>query len=357
MNNFDDVKFATEAMTGGKNTVLLDDVGMPSFMVVIPKMNCKDLVAGATDETHPAFIVDGVEKDKVYISKYLNIVQNNRAYSLPMQDPKTNINFDNALTCCRNKGNGWSIIPFSLWAAIALWCKQNGTMPNGNNNYGADIEHSHENGVVTYTYEESSTTKNGRTATGSGPATWYHDHTHLGIADLNGNTFEWQAGMRLVEGELQFIPYANSVMPTCDMGVESSVWKALSISGALTDPGSSSTIKLDFADSKWQYITTTLTNQSATSRGCSFKNIGITTSSPSDGCRTFLRKYALLPEDGETEYGTDAVYADNLSSERFPVRGGAWYTGASAGVFCLFLNNARTSPNHMFGFRSVYYEL
>ena len=33
MPNFDDFKLAVEAMTGGKNTVLFDDMGMPSVMV------------------------------------------------------------------------------------------------------------------------------------------------------------------------------------------------------------------------------------------------------------------------------------------------------------------------------------
>ena len=33
MANFDDMKLAVEALSGGKNTVLLDDRGMPSIMV------------------------------------------------------------------------------------------------------------------------------------------------------------------------------------------------------------------------------------------------------------------------------------------------------------------------------------
>lgn len=45
MPNFDDFKLAIEAMTGGKNTVLFDDMGMPSVMVPFPKMKivCKYL--------------------------------------------------------------------------------------------------------------------------------------------------------------------------------------------------------------------------------------------------------------------------------------------------------------------------
>ena len=38
MSNFDDMKLAVEALSGGKNTVLFDDIGMPSIMVVLPQM-------------------------------------------------------------------------------------------------------------------------------------------------------------------------------------------------------------------------------------------------------------------------------------------------------------------------------
>lgn len=33
MNNFDDMKLAVEALSGGKNTVLFDDLGMPSIKI------------------------------------------------------------------------------------------------------------------------------------------------------------------------------------------------------------------------------------------------------------------------------------------------------------------------------------
>ena len=60
MSNFDDMKLAVEALSGGKNTVVFDDIGMPSVMVVIPKMVSNALITGALETTHPAFIVDGV---------------------------------------------------------------------------------------------------------------------------------------------------------------------------------------------------------------------------------------------------------------------------------------------------------
>ena len=41
--NFDAIKLAVEAATGGKNTVLFDDLGNPSIMVRIPKFKISDV--------------------------------------------------------------------------------------------------------------------------------------------------------------------------------------------------------------------------------------------------------------------------------------------------------------------------
>ena len=129
MANFDDMKLAVEALSGGKNTVLFDDMGMPSIVFPFAKQKYSDLMAGGTQETFPCFRIENEEKDVIYISKFLNIVVNDRAYSLPMKDPRANINFDEALRVCRNKGSGWGLMPGCLWQAVALWCKKNGTIP------------------------------------------------------------------------------------------------------------------------------------------------------------------------------------------------------------------------------------
>ena len=42
--NFDAIKLAVEGATGGKNTVLFDDLGNPSIMVRIPKFKICDVI-------------------------------------------------------------------------------------------------------------------------------------------------------------------------------------------------------------------------------------------------------------------------------------------------------------------------
>ena len=64
----DTYRAAVEAATGGKNTVIYDDKGNPSIMVAIPKFKIKDVIDGGSDKVHPAFIVNGVEKDVIWKS-------------------------------------------------------------------------------------------------------------------------------------------------------------------------------------------------------------------------------------------------------------------------------------------------
>lgn len=342
MANFDDMKFAVEALTGGKNTVILDDRGMPSVMVALNKMISNELSSSFAATTHPAFVLNGVEKAKVYLSKFQNVVIGNRAYSLPLKDPRGNFVFDEALAVCRNKGEGWGLTPFALWSAVALWSKKNGTMPRGNNYYGHDKEYTHEKATPTI-YAEGTPA---RTATGSGPATWNHNWLPDGIADMNGNVWEWCAGMRLMDGEIQIIPYANSMDPACDMSANSIEWKAILEDGTLVEPGTEGTLKYDYVNSKVT-LATEITTQ-AVGKGSAFESMGTTLASVPQ----IIKELALYP-DG-TGYNEDYFQIHN-SGERLPVRGGYWYTGTNAGVFYASLQNNRSYNNSSIGFRSAFY--
>lgn len=348
MPNFDDLKLSIEALSGGKNTVLFDDLGMPSVMVPFPKLKMSDLIAGGSENIHPAFSVDGVEKSVIYVSKYQNIVLNERGYSLPMRDPRASLNFDQAVSYCRNKGKGWSLTPYSLWSAIALWCRKNGTMPRGNNNYGADHAYGHEKGVPTY-YESG---KIARCATGSGPNTWNHNWMPDGIADLNGNVWEWCAGMRLMNGEIQIIPYANCMAADASMGASSTLWKAIAADGTLVEPGTAGTLKYNYVSGHIQLTSGDITPED-TWRGDTYQNMTL------DSALTvpeIAKALLIYPDEPGGDYGGDGHYMNN-SGERLPLCGGYWYNTSGAGVFFVYLRNPRSGSYTYIGFRSAYCEL
>ena len=348
MPNFDDLKLSIEALSGGKNTVLFDDLGMPSVMVPFPKLKMSDLIAGGSENIHPAFSVDGVEKSVIYVSKYQNIVLNERGYSLPMRDPRASLNFDQAVTYCRNKGKGWSLTPYSLWSAIALWCRKNGTMPRGNNNYGADHAYGHEKGVPTY-YESG---KIARCATGSGPNTWNHNWMPDGIADLNGNVWEWCAGMRLMNGEIQIIPYANCMAADASMGASSTLWKAIAADGTLVEPGTAGTLKYNYVSGHIQLTSGDITPED-TWRGDTYQNMTL------DSALTvpeIAKALLIYPDEPGGDYGGDGHYMNN-SGERLPICGGSWNDTSDAGVFNVDLDTPRSDSSAGIGFRSAYCEL
>lgn len=146
MANFDDLQGAVAQMGAG-NKVIYDDIGMPSIMVGVPKMTYADIITGGTDEVLPFFVVEGNEKSTIWVSKFPNIVENDRAYSLAMKLPKNYITFDAALAACRKKGNGWHLNQTGIFAVLNLLSQKMGTVPHGNTNYGKDYYHAYEHGI------------------------------------------------------------------------------------------------------------------------------------------------------------------------------------------------------------------
>ena len=351
----DTYRAAVEAATGGKNTVMYDDQGYPSIMVCIPKFYLDDVITGMTHTVHPAFIVNGVEKPYIYISKYQNIIQNGRAYSLPGQDPATYVNFDQALAYCYAKGQGWHLMSNAESAAIALWCKKNGFMPRGNNNYGCDIGATYEKGRETYFDTEAG--KTGRVATGSGPASWSHDGTPDGIYDLNGNVTEWNSGLRLNAGEIQVIQDNNAAILNSDHTAASTLWKAIaSADGSLVAPGTAGTLKYDYTatptvGSNSVELNNTIDNAQPDDTATGLKTFETLTAHSGITVPTLAKALALFPIDSSC--GGDALYFRN-NGERLPLRGGFWRLGAHAGVFYLSLGDVRAGSSDGIGFRSAF---
>jgi hypothetical protein len=345
MTNFADFKAAIEGISGGKNTALLDKFGLPSVVVPINKMTYKDVGVG-DDTVLPAFKLDGVEKPYFCIGKYHDTLVNGIPCSLPMQTPAVNVNFDEAVSQSRSKGEGWTLATNAMYAAIQLWCRANGFMPRGNNNYGSDHAHAWEKGTPA-NYDSNG--KVNLTLTGSGPVSWNHNNDLSGICDLNGNAWEWAAGMRIVDGEIQIIQHNDAALATADLSSASSLWKAIAADGSLVAPGTVGTIKLDWRSSKWTLVTDTLTDQSDSGRGTGFASLATTLSTVPQ----ILYGIGVYPKEPGGDYGGDDLYAIN-KGERLPIRGGSGYNTSYAGVFKLDLYHVRGTRHGDVGRRSAF---
>jgi formylglycine-generating enzyme len=351
INITDTLRKNVEAASGGRNTVLYTAKGQPCYMAVVPKFNLQDIDASLGTGTHPAFIVGGVEKSQIFIGQHIGVSRNGEMLSLPGVDPIASINFDAAVSLVRANGTGWHLMSNIEWAALSQWCWKNGFQPRGNTQFGRSSDLTTEIGVRSdgLTVTGASQGSQNRTLTGSGPLSWRHDNTPFGIADLNGNVWEWSPGMRINNGEIQIITNNNAALSAADFGVSSTEWQAIDgATGALVAPGTAGTVKYASANSGTADYTLYRAN------GSSFEGmVNSTGANPvSAAALQLLKQHGLFPIAG-SGLGGDGFYL-SVSGERVPFRGGNWLFAAIAGVFALALVSARSDSGADIGARPAF---
>jgi len=368
---YESSRFALEAASGGKNTLLFDDLGRPSVMVRIPMFLWSDVLEGAPEEPCSAFVAGGKVLDSIWISKYLNVIEYGRAYSLPGRDPAHTLSIDEARAACAAKGPGWHLLTNAEWCALMHWSVKNGTVPRGNAAFGANPDRSWERGTLAIQKRGRGMEEEMRTLTGSGPDSWNHDGGPWGIADLAGNIWDWVAGFRTVDGELQFIPDNDSAL-NVDEGPESSCWRAMLPDGTMTVPGTPGTLKYDGGapgtDSPEDIgvpggyrLNTEMVN-------CNYTGHEIEIAHRAYGWSFFAD---LAPADGVTVppiagylgavpvpggYRDKSVFFLRNYGERVAARGGSWFDGAYGGIWELYLRETREFIYPDIGFRAAWIE-
>jgi len=356
----DDLRASVEAASGGKQTVLYTASGQPSIMNIIPRFNLEDIDASLGTGIHPAFIVGGIEKGELFIGAYQGVIKNGELISLAGVDPSASANHDTFVAAARAAGPGFHVMTHAEYSAIALWCLKNGFQPRGNTQYGRSHEATFETARRRDGGTPGDTNGTARTLTGSGPASWRHDNTPNGIADLCGNLWEWSPGLRLFDGEIQIITNNDAALHSTDMARDSSAWRAIKASdGSLVAPGTAGTLKYDastptggsiiLSDAIDNRLGEAGNDDHGDSMGDSLKLITAKTGLNVPPIARALGLFSVS-NDG---LKNDRVYVRNYG-ERLARRGHAWNGAAPAGLFAVALNVRRAAASTSYGARPAF---
>lgn len=298
--------------------VVYDKNGLPNMMLKVEN------TAPTKEQADPIFIVKGVEYDSVYLSRFLNSAVGDQVVSLPFRDPLASINMDDAIQRIRQKGEGWHLLTNCEWQYI-----KDTTRPgtHGNTAYGKYHGDDAERGVLS---------EYGRTETGSGPASWYHNgDKETGIADTIGNVWKIVSGIRLKRGKLEYMANNDAAAPDADLSEESTEFLEVLVDG--------SPVKIGPGENGMMITTGEVEGWDCVERG----DVCIDLKTVPD----ILKDIGIITDDTETE--TDIFAADAELDEAICFVGASWNSTSYSGPSALRLDHPRSYASAYIGLFSA----
>ena len=354
-------------LAAGKMHVMYNVNGDPLYMVRIPKFNIEDIDPSLGSGVHPAFIVGGVAKNEIFIGAFPATFEKGCAISIADQLPKASINFDQAKAACLANGPGFHLMTNWEWSAVALWCVKNAFQPRGNTVWGKAHDAGYETGLRLDGRAPGEAAGDGKTLGGSGPLSWRHNNGIGGIADLVGNVWEWQDGLKIVDGQI-FMPNDN------DFGLAEAQWPAQGVYfDSSAGPGDGNGTAINGAP----ILSNGIAKYSETpdpAGGNDQRDLDYTHIAGVDGwqktalstgynglaaaVRQRMAQALIAPKLASTDSAVvaaarGAIWVRNYG-ERLPFRGGAWGSGADAGLAALYLYVRRSSVSSGLGCRPAF---
>ena len=298
--------------------VVYDKNGLPNMMLKVEN------TAPTKEQADPIFIVKGVEYDSIYLSRFLNSAVGGQVVSLPFRDPLASISMDDAIRKIRQKGEGWHLLTNCEWQYI-----KDTTRPgtHGNTAYGKYHGDDAERGVLS---------EYGRTETGSGPASWYHNgDKETGIADTIGNVWKIVSGIRLKRGKLEYMANNDAAAPDADLSEESTEFLEVLVDGC--------PVKIGPGENGMMITTGEVEGYDCVERG----DVCIDLKTVPD----ILKDIGIITDDTEAE--TEIFAADAELDEAICFVGADWYNTSYSGPSALRFYNPRTNAGAHIGLLSA----
>jgi len=295
----------------------------------------------AIGPVHPAFVVNGVEKNEILYSMYSATSYNSgagaRAVCWPGLFPTASLNFDASKALCVNKGAGWHL--GSVWEnnLITLLAVKGAMEPRGNTQYGQTHESGYQFNETAIRFDSLAPGLASGTAkhrNGSGPRFWSHNHDRWGIFDMVGDVWRWTDQLKLNNGEIfltddNYFELAEASWPT---------------TGAFFDGNA----KLWGSVHAGAYAASVVHTAQVMDASYDSLDLEVRRKLMLAGVTTRLTHASANPF---TPKGNLSVSAD---TERLPICGGCWYAGADAGLAALGLYSPRSSVLDVVGFRPAF---
>ncbi len=308
----DTLRKSVEAASGGKQTIIYTKKGQPSFMNILEKFDISTIDTTLSG-THPAFIVDGVEKDVIYVGTYKGSISKGELVSQPYQAPMKDY-YQNLISYARAAGKGFHVYTMAERAAInALSKKASATvlgavLPNGS----SQIDET----------QKALLDSSGKLKNGSGPISFRHDNSFTGVSDLIGGGSELISGFRMFNFELQMLENNNAASDLFDLSYDSNDWRCIDGASSSFVPhtqGSVTSGSVRFFNERMEPYSFSFNDDSGLyiTVSSAIKKYG-TNAVVSDDVINYLRKIGFIPHAGFKSVGEKyTVYPTRIAS--FPI--------------------------------------
>ena len=306
-----------------KAVIVMDSAGLPNYMT----MFYMEPGTYEPEDVPELFKIRNKIVPAVLVSQFTNTMIKGVPASLPYQQPKHTISYDEAAAACGRKGKGWHLMTNTEFVYLLHEAEELGHTIGGNTNYGSNSKNEQESGVR---YDSA-----GRTLTGCDPLTWSHDGTADGVFGLCGNFYEWVTGLRLHYGVIEYTK--NNDAAVDGYTTEAPDWQVATVNGKplrlYGNDGVTLSTKED-VEVAWD--------------GCHIKDLQL---EELEEMPEIAYKLGIVPHDWKNE--TAGIWADNELEEAVPFRGSGFRHPPLGGDGALNLSYPRSFVRGNVSFRSA----